>query len=67
MIMTVTRVKRLSTGHVRVDAGGRQFALLPEHTWEAMEQGEIVPDEFTFEPEWCRMRKGDPAKGGVVR
>jgi hypothetical protein len=62
-VKTVTRVQRLSTGYVRVDAGGVEFAQMPAATWDALPCGEIVPDEFAFDARWCRMRKGDQATG----
>ena len=55
----VTRVKQLSTGYVRVDAGGRQFAQMPSDVWDALEPGQAVPDEWAFELEWERLRKPD--------
>lgn len=55
----VTTIKHFDTGYVRVDASGRQFAQMPLAVWDAMEPGETVPDEWAFEPEWCRLRKAN--------
>lgn len=53
----VAIVKRLASGYIRVDAGGRQFAQMPNDVWGSLNPGDTVPDEWAFEPEWCRLRK----------
>ena len=53
----IITVKRLGTGYIRVDAGGRQFAQMPCNAWEGLDAGQTIPDEWAFEYEWCRLRK----------
>ena len=57
---TVTVVKDLGTGYVRVSSGdsdNQSWAQLPKAMWEELLPGDLVPKQYTFEPRWVRLLK----------
>lgn len=54
----VVTVKRLESGYVRLLTDvANCWAQMPIEEWELLLPGELVPDQYTFEPSWGRLKK----------
>mgnify|MGYP001187597707 CR=1 FL=1 len=51
-------IKHLDTGYVRVSGHDDSvWAQLPTSEWDALEPGDMVPAEWTYQPSWARLKK----------